>query len=66
MCFVKSHRSGRLYELDGDRKGPIDRGVVLGPEDDVLAPDGVNAVREYIEHEQGDLRFSLMALAHRG
>ncbi|KAK1767900.1 peptidase C12, ubiquitin carboxyl-terminal hydrolase 1 [Phialemonium atrogriseum] len=62
VCFVKSHKSGRLYELDGDRKGPIDRGVVVQPEEDVLAPGGLNAIREYIECEPGNTNFSLMAL----
>ncbi|KAI5861922.1 ubiquitin carboxyl-terminal hydrolase, family 1 [Durotheca rogersii] len=66
VCFVKSHRSGRLYELDGDRTGPIDRGQVLGPQDDVLAPGGLNVIREYIEHERGNSNFGLMALVRRG
>lgn len=65
VCFVKSHRSGRLYELDGDRTGPLDRGHVLGPEDDVLAPGGLNAVREYMKHEDNP-NFGLMALVRRG
>lgn len=65
VCFVKS-RNGHLYELDGDRKGPIDRGQVLGPEDDVLADGGLNVIREYIRHGQGDIRFELMALVEKG
>ena len=62
VCFVKSHTNGRLFELDGDRKGPIDRGLVLGPDEDVLAPGGVSVVREYMERERGNTNFSLMAL----
>lgn len=66
VCFVKSRKNGRLYELDGDWKGPIDRGLVLGPEEDVLAPGGVNVIREYMEREGGNTNFSLMALVCRG
>lgn len=65
VCFVKSYKSGRLYELDGDRKGPIDRGVVLGPEEDVLAPVGRDIIRQYMEREGGATKFSLMALVYR-
>ena len=37
ICLVRSHQSGRLFALDGDRASPIDRGAVLAPGDDVLA-----------------------------
>lgn len=64
VCFVKS-KSGCLYELDGDRQGPINRGKVLGPDEDVLAPGGLNVIREYLGLGRGDLRFELMALVER-
>ncbi len=61
-CFVKSHRNNHLYELDGDRKGPIDRGV-LGADEDVLSLDGLNVIREYIQREKGgNPNFSLLVL----
>lgn len=63
VCLVRSDKNGRLYELDGDRSGPIDRGAVLGPEEDVLAPGGLNVVREYVQSLQG--HFNLMALVLR-
>ncbi|KAG8157776.1 hypothetical protein KVR01_012438 [Diaporthe batatas] len=66
VCFVQSHRNGHLYELDGDRKGPLDRGLVLGPGDDMLAMGGLGVVREYIEREQGKCTFGLMALVNTG
>ncbi len=65
VCFVKSHINGRLVELDGDRKGPVEIGSVLGPDEDVLAPGGVSVIREYMERERGNANFSLMALVCR-
>ena len=64
VCLVRSHRNGRLYELDGDRSGPVDRGDVLGPEGD-LATAGGRVVREYIERGEENLNFSLMALVRQ-
>ncbi|KAF2239581.1 hypothetical protein EV356DRAFT_513875 [Viridothelium virens] len=45
ICFVKSR--GRLYELDGDRKGPVDRGSLLAQED-LLGESGLQIVKEFI------------------
>ena len=65
VCFVKSQKNGHLYELDGDSKGPTDKGGVLGPDEDVLGKGALTVIREYIEREKGeDLNFSLMALVH--
>lgn len=66
VCFVKS-RSNHLWELDGRRKGPLDRGL-LEPEDDVLSPKALDlGVRRFLKREeevgQGELRFSLVVLA---
>jgi ubiquitin carboxyl-terminal hydrolase L3 len=52
VCFVKSNKNNHLYELDGDRKGPKDRGP-LEPNDDVLSER---------EHGQNS-NFSLLVLA---
>ena len=62
ICLVRSHNNGHLYELDGDRKGPIDRGDVLRAEDDLLGDGALAVVREYIRDGQGGIGFSLMAL----
>lgn len=62
VCFVKSHKDNHLYGLDGDRKGPVDRGV-LSADEDVLSDGGVNVIREYIQRENGgNLNFSLLVL----
>lgn len=66
VCFVKSE-NGHLFEMDGRRKGPLDRGA-LGEDDDVLSPAALEkGVRAFLKREQeaggGDLRFSLIVLA---
>ncbi len=49
--------------MDGDRKGPLDRGALLGPDEDVLSEGGINIVRKFIEREEdGNSNFSLLAL----
>ena len=59
----------RGWELEGSRKGPLDRGV-LGEEEDVLSERaiqmGIGRVIE-LERESGgaDLRFSCIALARK-
>ena len=66
VCFVKND-DGHLWELDGRRKGPLDRGS-LGAEDDVLSPKALDlGVRSFLKREAeaggGELRFSLIVLA---
>ncbi|PYI14899.1 cysteine proteinase [Aspergillus japonicus CBS 114.51] len=65
VAFVKG-ADGRLWELDGRRKGPLDRGV-LGPGEDALSERALElGVRRFLRVEaQGgnpDLRFSLVSL----
>lgn len=59
VCFVKS-ANNHLWEMDGRRKGPLDRGA-LKPEDDVLSEDALNkGVGSFLKREQecggGELR----------
>lgn len=61
VCFVRSSKSGHIYELDGDRKGPIDRGKFESAED-MLSEGCLDLVRDFITKEKGNLNFSLMAL----
>jgi ubiquitin carboxyl-terminal hydrolase L3 len=67
VCFVKDQNNNHLWELDGRRKGPLDRGV-LDPEDDVLSEKALDlSVRKFLHREQaapgGELRFSLVTLS---
>ena len=67
VCFVKSEKDGHLWEMDGSRKGPLDRGQ-LSDEEDVLSPKALEkGVRAFLKREEeaggGELRFSLIVLA---
>ena len=67
VCFVKSSPQNNLWELDGRRKGPLNRGK-LGDDEDVLSERALDiGVRSFLKREEeaggGELRFSLVALA---
>jgi ubiquitin carboxyl-terminal hydrolase L3 len=67
VCFVKSEQGGNLWELDGRRKGPLNRGA-LEAGDDVLSEKALDlGVRAFLKREEeaggGDLRFGLIVLA---
>jgi ubiquitin carboxyl-terminal hydrolase L3 len=66
ICYVRSEKDGHVYELDGDRKGPIDTGLVLSEGEDVLCEKVVDLVRKYVDEAGGNLNFSLLALVDRG
>lgn len=61
ICFVKSHRTGHLFRLDGDRKQPGDLGP-MSTEDDVLSGACLSVIRNLVAEEAGNVNFSLMAL----
>lgn len=65
VAFVKAG-DGHLWELEGDRKGPLDRGL-LGEDEDVLSPKalelGLGKLMRVEMENGGDLRFSAIALA---
>lgn len=66
VSFVKS-KDGHLWELEGGRKGPLDRGA-LKDDEDVLSPaaleKGLGRLMRKESESGGDLRFSAIALAH--
>jgi ubiquitin carboxyl-terminal hydrolase L3 len=66
VTFVKSE-DNHLWEMDGRRKGPLDRGV-LGADEDVLSEKALQlGPRLFMQREAeagaGELRFSLIVLA---
>lgn len=67
VAFVKA-KDGRLWELEGARKGPLDRGA-LKDDEDVLSPaaldKGLGRLIQIEAETGGDLRFSAIALAPR-
>ncbi|KAI1807631.1 putative ubiquitin carboxyl-terminal hydrolase [Daldinia bambusicola] len=67
VAFVKA--GGRLWELEGSRKGPIDRGA-LADDEDVLSSKALDlGLKRAIRLEQqaggADLRFSCIALSRK-
>lgn len=63
IAFVQSNSNGRLYEMDGDKKGPIDTGITLDPGEDMISEKALDPVKRYLRQEKGEsLGFSLMAL----
>lgn len=61
ICFLKSELNGHLYQMDGDRKVPIDLGP-MAPDEDVLTDTCLDVIRSMIKAENDNLNFSLMAL----
>lgn len=66
VCFVKS-ADNNLWELDGRRKGPLNRGR-LSADEDVLSEQALDlGPRSFLKRESeaggSDLRFSLITLA---
>ncbi|KAF1831399.1 cysteine proteinase [Decorospora gaudefroyi] len=60
-AFVKSPKNSHLYQLDGDRKRPIDLGA-LAADEDVLSDTCLGIIRGMVAGEDDNLNFSLMAL----
>jgi ubiquitin carboxyl-terminal hydrolase L3 len=66
VCFVKDEKNN-LWEMDGRRKGPLNRGQ-LAEDEDVLCEKALDlGVRRFLKREAetggGELRFSLISLA---
>ncbi|KAI1115452.1 ubiquitin C-terminal hydrolase L3 [Nemania sp. NC0429] len=64
MAFVKA-RSGRLYQLEGCRGGPVDLDCVLGADEDMLSDKALDAVRTFAEEagRGAAVGYSAMALS---
>jgi ubiquitin carboxyl-terminal hydrolase L3 len=61
IAFAKSSKSGHLYQLDGDRKCPVDLGALTANED-VLGDKCLGIIRKMVALEADNVNFSLMAL----
>jgi len=64
VCFIKDEKNN-LWELDGRRKGPLNRGQ-LEADEDVLSEKALDlGPRKFMKREAsaGELRFSLITLA---
>lgn len=62
-CFVPSVKDCKLYELDGDRKGPVARAELKEDPGD-FDEKALRLMREIVEKEEGERKmyFSVMAL----
>ncbi|KAM0332321.1 hypothetical protein ACHAQA_002597 [Verticillium albo-atrum] len=64
IAFTKG-KDGHLWELEGGTDGPVDRGE-LAEEEDMLSEKALkNGVKRFIEAANGNLKFSIVALAKR-
>ncbi|KAG6000371.1 hypothetical protein E4U21_005547 [Claviceps maximensis] len=64
IAFVRG-RDGHLWELEGTADGPIDRGL-LAEGDDMLSENAIGqGVKRFIKFADGNLNFSLVALARK-
>jgi len=65
VAFVRSEKDGKLYEMDGNRKGPMERAAAADKADgdDILASEEARlAVKEFMDREEGNVNFGLVAL----
>ncbi|KAI0543547.1 ubiquitin C-terminal hydrolase L3 [Xylaria curta] len=63
MTFVRSRKSGRLYQLESCRKGPVDLGCVLIEDEDMLSEKALNAVKKFVEEAGKGIAFGYSAMA---
>lgn len=62
ICFT-SGSNGHIYELDGDRNGPVDRAVLLENGEDMIGGRMLEHIRAFMRiYEHENMRFNLMAL----
>ncbi|XP_070773441.1 ubiquitin carboxyl-terminal hydrolase isozyme L1 isoform X2 [Enoplosus armatus] len=59
IAFVNVN--GQLYEFDGKMNGPVKHGAT---KDESFVTDAAKVCRGFMEREQGEVRFSAVALSH--
>ncbi|KAI0533517.1 ubiquitin C-terminal hydrolase L3 [Xylaria digitata] len=63
MTFVKSSKSGRLYQLEGCRKAPVYLGCVLDGSEDMLSRKALDAVGRFVQDAGKGVAVGYSALA---
>ncbi|KAK5632444.1 hypothetical protein RRF57_008158 [Xylaria bambusicola] len=63
MTFVKSHKTGRLYQLEGCRQAPVDLDCVLGEDEDMLSEKALDAVKKFVQEAGKGVEVGYSALA---
>lgn len=58
VAFVR--KGGDLYELDGRKDFPINHGPTS---EETFLQDAVKVVRQFMDRDKGELRFTVVALA---
>lgn len=61
IAFVR--QNGRLWELDGRKSVPIDHGPCG---QNAILEESARVAREFMKRDEGELRFTLLALAKAG
>jgi ubiquitin carboxyl-terminal hydrolase L3 len=56
------HVDGQLYELDGRKAGPVCHGSTTPM---TLLNDSVVVLKQFMERDPGEVRFTILALAPR-
>jgi ubiquitin carboxyl-terminal hydrolase L3 len=63
ICFARSSENNHVFQLDGDRSGPIDRGVLVSQDEDMLGEGMLDHIRAFMKrYEHENMSFNLMAL----
>lgn len=65
ICFTKSQGTNHIYQLDGDRRQPINLGQ-LAEGEDLLSKTCLDVIRDMMSREKSSDQFSLMALVEEG
>ncbi len=64
-CAFVRGKDNHIYEMNGNLNGPLDKGVVISEDEDMLCEKALGVVRKFIQLEEGkNPSFSLMALVN--
>jgi len=57
VCYIE--KEGNVIELDGRREAPLNKGKIEGKS---LGQKASRIIRQYMEMDKGEVKFSVMAL----